>query len=222
VRENTLKSMLVIGLGRFGRHLSRRLAELGNEVMIVDKDEDRVAEIAPFVTTAHVADCQDEDVVRELGVTNFDVCFVCVSDDFQSSLEITSNLKEVGAKRIVSKADRERQGKFLEKIGADEVIHAEKAMAQRLADKYSNKNVFDYIELSQDYAIAETLIPKEWIGHTVHSLAVRTKYNVNILGYKSRDLKLVPVLKTDHVFTGEEHIILAGLKKDVAHIAART
>ncbi len=216
-----MKSMLVIGVGRFGRHLSVKLAELGNEVMVVDKDEEKVAHIAPFVTAAQVADCQEEDVLRELGVTNFDVCFVCVSGDFQSSLEITSMLKEMGAKYVVSKTDREKQGKFLEKIGADEVIHAEKDMAQRLAGRFSAKNIFDYIELSPDYAIAETRVPKDWVGHSVYKLEIRKKYHVSILGFKNGDKKLTPIMSSDHVFAANEHLVIAGLKKDVSNIACR-
>lgn len=214
-----MKSMLVIGVGRFGRHLSIKLAELGNEVMVVDKDEDRVEHVVPYVTAAQVADCQDEEVLRELGVSNFDVCFVCVSGDFQSSLEITCMLKELGAKYIVSKTDREKQGKFLEKIGADEIIHAEKDMAQRLAAKFSAKNLFDYIELSQDYAIAETRVPKGWIGHSVYELEIRKKYHVSILGYKNGNGKLIPIMSADHVFAADEHLMIAGLKKDMAAIA---
>lgn len=217
-----MKSMLVIGIGRFGRHLSIKLAELGNEVMVVDKDEAKVTHVAPYVTTAQVADCQDEDVLRELGVANFDVCFVCVSGDFQSSLEITSMLKDMGARHVVSKTDREKQGKFLEKIGADEIVHAEKDMAQRLAVKYSTKNIFDYIELSPDYAIAETLTPKEWLGHSVYEMGIRKKYNVNILGYKNGDGKLIPIMSEDHMFKPSEHLVISGLKKDVANVASRT
>lgn len=216
-----MKSMLVIGVGRFGRHLSIRLAELGNEVMVVDKDEEKVAHIAPFVTAAQVADCQDEAVLRELGVNNFDVCFVCVSGDFQSSLEITSMLKELGAAYVVSKTDREKQGKFLAKIGADEIIHAEKDMAQRVAARFSAKNIFDYIELSPDYAIAETLVPKDWQGHSVYELEVRKRYHVSILGYKTSDKKLVPIMSENHIFAPEEHLVIAGLKKDVANLASR-
>ncbi len=216
-----MRSMLVIGIGRFGRHLSVRLAELGNEVMVVDKDEDKVAHIAPFVTTAEVADCQDEDVLKELGVTNFDVCFVCVSGDFQSSLEITSMLKELGAKCVVAKTDREKQGKFLEKIGADEVIHAEKQIAQRLAMRYGVKNLFDYIELSKDYAIMEIKPPRDWVGRSIRDLEVRTRFHVSILGYKNGHGKLIPVLKPDHVFEADEHLVISGLVSDMTRITAR-
>ncbi len=216
-----MKSMLVIGAGRFGRHLSIKLAELGNEVMVVDKDEELVSHLAPYVTEAQVADCQDEEVLRELGVSNFDVCFVCVSGDFQSSLEITSTLHDLGAKYIVSKTDRERQAKFLEKIGADVVIHAEKEMAQRIAVKYSAKNIFDFVQLSSDYAIVESVVPRDWIGRSVLELEVRTKYNVNVLGYKNGDKSLIPILNVGHVFSADEHVVIAGAMKDVMRIVSK-
>ena len=213
-----MKSMLVIGLGRFGRHLSMKLAELGNEVMVVDMDEERVERVAPYVTSAHVADCQKEDVLKEFGVSNFDICFVCVSGDFQSSLEITAMVKDLGAKWVVSKTDREKQGKFLEKIGADEIIHSEKEMAYRLARKYSAKSAFDYIELSQDYAIIEVPTPKEWIGHSIRDLNVSSKLHINIIGYRNIDKKVIPVINSDHMFDAAQHLIIAGLAKDIKHV----
>ncbi len=208
-----MKSMLVIGLGRFGRHLAIKLVELGNQVMVIDKLEERISKLEPLITRSQIGDCQDEEVVRSLGVRNFDVCFVCVSDDFQSSLEITSILKELGAKHIVAKTDREKQAKFLLKIGADDVIHSERDMAQRAAVKYSAKNTFEYIELTADYAIFEIEAPAEWIGKTVAEIKVRTKYNVNIIGVKNSD-KITPLISAEYVFTQKEHLIISGSKKD--------
>src|SRR5574344_1332760 len=143
-----MKSFLVIGLGRFGRHLTTKLVELGNEVMVVDRDEERVARLAGVATASCVGDCQDEQVLAALGVKNYDVCFVCVSDDFQCSLEATATLKEMGAKCVVARADREKQTKFLKKIGADYVIHTEMDMAGRAATRFSARNVVDYFELT--------------------------------------------------------------------------
>ena len=213
-----MKSILVIGLGRFGRHLSLKLMELGNEVLAIDEDEEAVEAVAPFVTAARIADCQDMDVLKELGVNNFDVCFVCISEDFQSSLEVTYALKELGARHIIARADREAQTKFLQKIGADEVIHPEKEMAQRTAVKYSARNSFDYIELTSDYAIFEIQPPEEWLGKTVAETGVRTKHNVNIIGIKTNGF-ITPMVIADHVFTKEEHLIIAGLKKDMLRVA---
>lgn len=204
--------MLVIGLGRFGSALAVKLAQLGNEVMVIDRFEEKVTAVAPFVTASQIGDCSDEDILRSVGVDNFDICFVCVSDDFQSSLEITSQLKELGARHIVSKTEREKQEKFLHIIGADDVIHAERDMAQRLAVKYSARSAFEYIELTPEYAILEIEIPKSWIGRSVSDVDVRSKYNVNIIGLK-RGNEILPLIKPDHIFVEDEHLIIAGDKK---------
>ncbi|HPE16762.1 MAG TPA: TrkA family potassium uptake protein, partial [Oscillospiraceae bacterium] len=179
-----MRSMLVIGAGRFGRHLSIKLAELGNEVMVVDKDEEVVTKLAPHVTRAQIGDCMDEEVLSALGVGNFDVCFVCISDNFQSSLEITSLLKELGARTVISKTDRDIHAKFLLKIGADDVVYPERDMAQRTANKYSSPNVFDYIELTPEYVIFEMLAPAAWVGKSIRELDVRSKHNINVIGTK--------------------------------------
>lgn len=215
-----MRSMLVIGLGRFGRHLATKLGELGNEVMVVDRDEAAVNRVMPYVTAAHIGDCMDEEVVRSLGVRNFDVCFVCISDNFQSSLEITSLLKEAGAHMVVSKTDREMHAKFLLKIGADAVIHPERDMAYRTAIKYSAKNAFDYIELTPEYAIFETTPPVGWIGHTVNDMKVRSRYNVNIIGIKN-GTHVTPLIDASHVFSEDEHLLVAGGQKDVLKLMAK-
>jgi trk system potassium uptake protein TrkA len=208
-----MKSILVIGLGRFGRHLALKLMELGNEVMAIDKDEEAVEKVAPFVTASRIGDCQEPEVMAELGVNNFDICFVCISNDFQGSLEVTYALKEMGAQHVVARADRDAQTKFLQKIGADDVIHPEKEMAQRTAVKYSARNSFEYIELTPEYAICEIQVPEQWVGKTVSDVDVRSKYNVNIIGVK-RGGSIVPMLRSNHVFTKDEHLIIAGSKKD--------
>lgn len=205
--------MLVIGLGRFGRNLSLKLVELGNEVMAIDKDEGAVSKVASCVTASQIGDCQNEDVLRSLGVNNYDICFVCISDDFQGSLEITYLLKDLGAKYIVARADRETQTKFLQIIGADEVIHPEKDMAQRTAVRYSAKNAFEYIELTPEYAIFEIEIPPSWIGRSVAEMNVRSKYHVNIIAIKTES-KITPLVTPNHIFKINEHLIIAGEKKD--------
>ena len=207
-----MKSFLVIGLGRFGRHLTRYLLELGNEVMVLDKDEDKVAKLASIATAACVGDCQDEQVLESLGVRNFDVCFVCVRDDFQSSLEATAALKDLGAKYVVARADQERQIKFLRKIGADFVVHTEMDMARRSAIRFSAENVFDYFELTPRFAIFELEVPRDWEGHTVMELEVRRRYNVNILGVKSGDV-VVPLVDPNYRFREDAHLIVAGDKE---------
>ncbi len=210
-----MKSILVIGLGRFGTHLALRLMELGNEVMVVDKDEETVDRIAGQVTRAKIGDCMDEEVLRDLGVANFDICFVCISEDFQSSLEITSLLKDLGAVRVVSKSDRDIHAKFLLRIGADDVIYPERDMAQRAAMKYSSDSIFDYIELTPEYAIFEIEAPAEWVGRPLMELNLRSRYNVNVIGTKLGD-KVIPITSPERVFTKGEHIFIAGSKTTLA------
>ena len=212
-----MKSMLVIGVGRFGKHLALKLTELGNEVLVIDRDEDAVGKLAPLVTGAKIGDCMEPDVVKSLGVGNFDCCFVCISQDFQSSLEITNTLKEMGARYVVSKADRDIHAKFLLKVGADEIIYPERDMAQRAAMRYSAKNAFDYIELAPDYAIMEMRAPDSWAGRTVVDVDVRNKFGVNIIGLKI-DGKVEPVTSAQHRFSLDEHLLVAGAKRDIIRL----
>ena len=212
-----MKSMLVIGLGRFGTHLAMMLMEMGNEVMVVDRDEAIVDQIANHVTRAKIGDCMDEDVLRDLGVSNFDVCFVCISEDFQSSLEITSLLKELGAPMVIAKSDRDIHAKFLLKIGADAVIHPERDMAQRAAVKYSSESIFDYFELTPEYAIFEIEVLPDWVGRPLRDLDLRSRYNINVIGTKIND-KVIPITSPERVFSKGEHLFVAGSKKTLAQL----
>ena len=148
-----MKTVLIIGIGRFGNHLCRKMAELNNEVMAVDIREEAIEDILPLVTNAQIGDCTNEEVLHSLGVGNFDICFVCIGNNFQSSLEITNLLKEMGAKYVISKANRDIQAKFLLKNGADEVVYPNRDLAEKLAVRCSMDNVFDYIELTEGYTI---------------------------------------------------------------------
>lgn len=209
-----MRTMLVIGLGRFGSKLAMKLSELGNEVLVVDRDEEVVSRIEPYVTRAQIGDCMQEDVLHSLGVGNFDVCFVCISENFQSSLEITSLLKDLGAPYVVAKADRDIHAKFLKKIGADEVIYPERDMAQRAAMRYSSRNAFDYFELSPKCSLVEMLPVANWVGKTVRELEIRTRYHINIIGVKI-DGVVQPLINADHVFAADEHIYITGAKTDI-------
>lgn len=206
--------MLVIGAGRFGKDLAIKLTELHNEVMLVDVDEDAVQKLEPFVTRVQIGDCMDRDVLVELGVRNFDVCFVCISDNFQSSMEITSLLKELGATYVVAKSDREIHADLLKKIGADEVIFPERDMARRIAVRYSAKGAFDYIELSPEYAIMEIEVPNDWSGQSVRDLNIRTKHRVNVIGIRD-EKHILPLINADRVFKARERVIVAGEQKDI-------
>ena len=145
-----MKSVLIIGLGRFGMYMAKKFTELGNHVMALDTDEEKINEILPYVTSAQIGDGTKSAVLDSIGVDNFDICVVCVGENFQSSLETTSLLKEAGAKFVLSRASTEIQAKFLLRNGADEVVFAEKEMAERLAVKYSANNIFDYIQLTSE------------------------------------------------------------------------
>ena len=179
-----MKSILLIGLGRFGRHIAIKLDELNHQVMAVDNNESRVEAVLPYVRNAQIGDATNEDFIRSLGVRNFDVCFVAFGDNFQSSLETTSLLKELGAKMVVSRAARDVHAKFLLRNGADEVVYPEKQLASWTAIRYSADHIFDYVELDEEHGIFEISIPDAWIGKTVGELDIRKKYNVNIMALR--------------------------------------
>lgn len=204
-------------MGRFGHHMTLNLAKQGAEVMIVDKDQEKMDDLLAIATTAKIGDCTNEEVLKTLGVDNYDACIVCIGTNFQSSLEITSLLKELGAKRVVSKATRDIHAKFLLRNGADEVIYPDRDIAERLAVSYSADNIFDYIELTDEYAVYEIPLMKEWIGYSIKELSFRSKYNVNILGIKTGgSTSLLPT--ADYVFREGEHILVVGRKSDVSKI----
>ncbi|MCU6762373.1 Ktr system potassium uptake protein A [uncultured Roseburia sp.] len=212
-----MKSILIIGLGRFGSYLCQKFAELGNEVMIVDQDEELLEPLLPFVTSAKIGDCTKESVLRSLGVGNFDVCFVCIGTNFQSSLEITSQLKELGAKKVISKATRKIQAKFLLRNGADSIVYPERDIAEKCAVQYSSDNIFDYFELGNDFAIYEITPMQEWIGKSIMNLDFRNKYHVNIVAIKTKDgLRTMPT--GDYTFQGNEHLMVIGHDRDLEKI----
>lgn len=212
-----MKSILIIGLGRFGHHLCQKFAELKNEIMIVDRDEEKLADLIPIATSARIGDCMKQEVLESLGVSNFDLCFVCIGTNFQSSLEITSLLKELGAKYVVSKATRDIQAKFLLRNGADEVVYPDRDIAEKLAVKHSARNVFDYVELNEGYSIYEIPVHKDWIGKTIRDVDFRAKYHISILGTrKYGKTSLLPA--ADHIFKEDEHLLVIGQKESVDKI----
>jgi len=195
-----MKSILLIGLGRFGRHIAMKLHELRHEVMAVDTQEKLVDAVLPYVTNALIGDSTDEDFLKSLGVDNFDVCIVAIGDNFQNSLETTSLLKELGAKMVVSRAARDVHAKFLLRNGADEIVYPEKQLASWTAIRYSSDHIFDYIELDEEHAIFEVAIPQGWEGKTVGQLDVRRIHNINIMGIKNQNglnLAVTPDLKLE-------------------------
>ena len=214
-----MKSILIIGMGKFGHHLCQNLVDLGNEVMIVDTNQAVMDDLSPFVTSAKIGDCTSPDVLKSLGVGNFYICFVCIGTNFQSSLEITSQLKELGAPYVISKATRDIQAKFLLRNGADEVVYPDRDIAKRMAMKVSANHVYDYMEVG-DYSIYEIQPLEEWVGKSIKETNFRAKYNVNILGIK-QDGKSMLLPNADYVFKSDEHLMIIGEKVDINKLVKR-
>ena len=198
-----MKTVLIIGVGQFGSMIAKRMEELRCEVMAVDISEERINEIMPYVTNAGIGDSTSEEFLRSLGVGNYDVCIVALGGLFQSSLETTSLLRELGAKKVVSRATNDLQMKFLLRNGADEVVYPEKQMAVRIATKYASDSILDFIHLDNNYAIYELKIPKKWFGKTLSQINIRKKYKVNILTLKRSSEVFIPapdtVMQTDDI-----------------------
>ncbi|MDD6484496.1 MAG: TrkA family potassium uptake protein [Clostridiales bacterium] len=209
-----MKSILLIGLGRFGRHVAKKLSELNHQVMAIDKCEDRVDAVLHLVTNAQIGDSTNEDFMSSLGVRNYDVCIVAIGDDFQSSLETTSLLKELGAQLVVSRAARDVHAKFLLRNGADEIVYPEKQLATWTAIRYSSEHIFDYIELDDEYAIFEIEVPKPWTGKTIGALDIRRKYNINIMAVK-RNGRLDMNITPDTVLTAPDTMLVLGNEKEI-------
>lgn len=204
-----MKSILLIGVGRFGKHIAMKLNELGHEVMAIDVNEERINEILPYVVGAQIGNSTNFEFLRSLGINNYDVCIVAISSDFQSSLETTSLLKELGAKMVVSRAERDVQAKFLLRNGADEVVYPERQVAEWAAIRYSADHIMDYIELDEKYAIFEVMVPENWVGRSIGQIDIRKKYSINILGIKYND-KMNIVIAPDIILTREMSLLVMG------------
>lgn len=204
-----MKNILLIGAGRFGRHIAMQLSQQGHQIMAVDTDEKRINDVLPFVTNAQIGDSSNPEFLRSLGIGNFDVCFVTISSNFQNSLETTSLLKELGAKCVVSRAERDVQAKFLLRNGADNVVYPEKQVAKWAALRFTADHIFDYIEIDEQHAIFEVQVPDSWIGKSVGELDVRRKYGINILGIK-RSGKTDVSVTSDTVLSNDVTILALG------------
>ena len=215
-----MKSVLIIGMGQFGKHLAMKMQELGNYVMVVDCDEDKIAEQLTDFPDAQIGDCTNEAVLKALGVENFDICFVTIGENFQSSLIITLLLKKLGAKFVVAKAGQDVQEQLLRTIGADEVIFPERELSEKLAMRYSAENIFDYIYLTGEFSLYEIPIRKEWIGHTVMEIDVRKKYKINIIAIKKGNT-LQPMPGGLYEFEKGDHLVVIGHSSDVFKLTAK-
>ena len=204
-----MKNILLIGLSHFGKHVAEELSNLGHEVMAVDIDEDKVNGILPIVTNAQIGDSTNAEFLKSLGIGNYDVCMVTISENFQNSLETTSLLKELGASYVVSMAKRDVQEKFLLRNGADEVVYPEKQVAKWAAIRYSADHLLDYVELDDKYGIFEVEVPLAWIGKTVGQVNIRKKYNINIMAYKQNG-KLNASVSPDTLLTDQITLLVLG------------
>lgn len=209
-----MKNILLIGLGRFGLNAAKKLRELDHEVLAVDENEERVNDAMPYVTEARIGDCTRAEFLKSLDVPRFDLGIVAIGDDFQSSLEITSLLKDFGAKKVVSRACNDVQGKFLLRNGADNIVYPERQLAHWTAIRYASDNLSDYIELGDDSGIFEVTPPAAWTGKTVGDIDIRKRYGVNILAIK-KDGKMSLAVNCNSVLEEGIHLLVLGAFKDV-------
>lgn len=210
-----MKSILIIGLGRFGRHMAKKFSEQNNDVMAIDINEERINNVLSVVTNALIGDVTNEQFMETIGVRDFDLCVVAIGDNFQSSLETTALLKDLGAKFVLARASRDVHAKFLLRNGADDVIYTEKETAERLAVKYGSDNIFNYIELNDEYSIYEIAVPSSWLNKSILKVNVRSKYGISILATKQGN-NIYPLPKPEHVFTDSESLMILGKNEDVS------
>lgn len=209
-----MKSFLIIGMSTFGQHLLKELYNKKCDVFIADIAENMITPNLNYAVTAKIADCTDETVLKTFGVDEFDCCFVCLGGNFTESLEVSSLLKELGAKKVIAEVNREREKKFLLRNGADEVVYPEEDMAIRVAAEEISDSVFDFFELSDGFSIYEISVPFSWVGKSLKELRVREKYNINIIAVKKGG-HIVPVLSPDSKFSADEHILIMCHQEDI-------
>ena len=203
-----MKSILLIGMGRFGRYTARKLMEFGHDVMAVDKKEKRINKIMDSVTSVRIGNAANKEFLSTLGIRNFDICIVCIGDAFLESLEITSYLKELGAAQVISRATSAAQEKFLLRNGADAVVFPERQMASWTAIRYSSDHIENYIAVSDGYSIYEVRVPEEWHGKRIDEIDVRRKYGFSILGIRNGKMNMNP--SHDTVLRKEESMLVLG------------
>ena len=209
-----MKSILLIGVNRFGALLAKYFHEQGHQIMAVDKDEDRINSILPYVTDAQIGDSTNEAFLRSLGVNNYDICIVTIGGDFQSSLETTSLLKELGGRMVVSRSDREVQTKFLLRNGADEVINPEKQIAEWASIRYASNHILDYIKLDDDHGIFEVPVPVEWSGKSIGQIDIRKRFGITIMALKEKG-KMNLSVTPDTVLDGSKTMLILGEQKSI-------
>ena len=200
-----MNSNLVIGVGTYGHYLVKKMAELNCQVMVIDVDESHLEDVLDIVVSAKVGDCTKEEVLRELDIESFDNVYVCMSENFQNSLEITSLVKEMGAKHVISIADREIQAKFLSRNGADVVLYPDRDSAFKAAKMGCSKYIVDYIGVNADYGIIEAPILNPWVGKSIRNLEIRAKHSISVLGIIKGEEKIFNP-SADYVFEANDKI----------------
>ncbi|MCG8500282.1 MAG: TrkA family potassium uptake protein [Firmicutes bacterium] len=212
-----MRSFVVLGMGRFGQSVAKTLYELGYEVLAIDNDEEVIQDMTDYVTHAVIADATDENVLKSLGVRNFDVAVVTIGGDMQSSILVTLILKEMGVKYILAKARSELHAKVLNKVGADRVIFPERDMGTRVAHNLVSSNILDYIELSPDYSIIEVAAPEQWVGKSLVELNVRVKYGINIMAIKNgKEINISP--RADDTIKRDDVVVIIGANADISRL----
>jgi len=209
-----MKSVLLIGLGHFGKHIAMKLNDLEHQILAVDLNEERIQEALPYVTEAQIGDSTNKEFLLSLGVRNFDVCIVTIGDNFQNSLETVWLLKELGAEKVIARASQEMQEKFLLRNGADEVVYPEKQLARWMAIRCTSEHILEYVELDDDYAILELEVPQIWDGKTIVELDIRRRYGINVLGVRDHG-KLNMDIKPDMRLSAQQSILVVGHEKAI-------
>ena len=216
-----MKTFVVIGLGRFGTAVATELCTLGHEVLAVDGREENVQAAADKVTHAVMGDARDPAVLKALGVRNYDCAIVAVGDDVGNSALITLNLKEIGVKEVIAKAQSHVHRKVLEKIGADLVIFPEQEMAIRLARSLANGDILNFIELSDEFSIVERLVPADWVGRSILELDIRARWKVTVIAVR-RGERMVISPGRDYVFQEQDDcMVVLGSNADIDRLERR-
>ncbi len=208
-----MKSILVIGMGKFGKYTIKKLNELGHDVMAVDIDEDRATKMINETDDVRIGDATSREFLETLGVRDFDLCIVAVGDGFLESLEITSLLKEMGAEMVVSRATSGTMEKFLLRNGADAVVFPERQLATWTAIRYSSDNIKNYIDVTDGYSIYEVKTPRQWDRKKISEIDVRKRYGINILGIRNEKMNMNP--SHDTVLYKEDTMLVLGRYEDI-------
>lgn len=211
------KQYVVIGAGRFGASVAVKLNELGEEVMVIDRNDEHIHALADRVTHAVQADATDENALKALGVRNFDVAIVAIGSDIQSSILVTLMLKELGIAQIVAKAQGEHHAKVLYKIGADRVILPERDMGIRIANSLVSTNFVDFMELAPDYSIAEIKPKDRWLNKSLRDLNLRTRHSVSLMAIK-RGVDIVIAIDSDTIILQDDILVFIGHNDDLIRL----